>query len=230
MRVLIFDAGPVISLTLNNLLWILEPLKKKFQGNFLITSKVKEELFDKPMQTKKFKFEAIQVKEIMDKKILEVIDSKKELSEMTERLSFYANNSFQAWGNYIKIVHEGEMQSIALAKIKDASALVVDERNVRLLLEDDEFLADIMKRRLHTTIKIDKENLKKFQQMAQGVKAIRSVELAAIGYELGLFEKYNIEKKEILDALLWGVKLKGCSVSEEEINQISSSVSAVSDN
>ena len=220
MRALVFDAGSVISLTLNNLLWILEPLKKKFQGDFFITPSVKEELFDKPIQTKKFKFEAIQVKELTDKKILEILDEKKELSDMTNRLSFYANNSFQAWGSYIKIVHEGEIQSLALTKIRDADALVVDERNVRMLIEDPESLAAMMKKRLHTYIRVDKENIKKFQQMVQGIKIIRSIELVAIAYEVGMFEKYGVEKKEVLDAVLWGVKLKGCSVSEEEIDQI----------
>jgi predicted nucleic acid-binding protein len=217
---LVFDSGAIISLALNNLLWILEPLKQKFQGDFLICPAVRNEIVEKPMATKKFKFEAIQVKDLLDKDVVSEVAERKDLSEMTERMLFYANNSFQAWGNYIKIVHEGEMQSLALVKLREASALVVDERNMRILIEDPEMLARIMKSRLHTNIKIDWENLKKFQQMIKGAKAIRSLELAALAYEMGLFSRYNTDKKELLDALLWGIKLNGCSVSEDEINEL----------
>jgi predicted nucleic acid-binding protein len=217
---LVFDSGAIISLALNNLLWILEPLKQKFGGDFLICPAVRDEIVKKPMSTKKFKFEAIQVKDLIDRQVISEIAEKKDLSEMTGRMMFYANNSFQAWGNYIRIVHEGEMQSLALVKLRMASALVVDERNVRMLIEDAEMLARVMKSRLHTHIKIDWENLKKFQQMTKGIRAIRSLELAAIAFELGLFDRYDTEKKELLDALLWGIKLNGCSVSENEIDEV----------
>lgn len=220
IKTLVFDSGAIISLALNSILWILDPLKHRFQGEFLITPKVRDELIDKPMKTKKFKLEAIQVNEYLSKQILEEVEEKKELIDMTERLLFYANNSFQAWGNYMKIVHEAEMESLALAKIKEAQALVVDERNTRMLVEDADTLVMILKRKLHTNIKVDRANLRKFQQMVEGVKIIRSVELVTIGHKLGLFDKYKIEKRELLDALLWGVKLNGCSVSEHEIKQV----------
>lgn len=220
MKTLIFDSGPIISLTMNNLLWILSELKQRFGGEFLVAHKVKEELVDKPMRTKKFKFEAIQVREQFSKGILRETDTKKELSEMTERLLFYANNSFQAWGSYIKIVHEGEMQSLALAKVKEADALVMDERTTRMIVEDVTAFVKIMNKKLHTKVKVDKSNLRKFQQMVQDIRIIRSIELATIAYELGLFEKYKADKKELLDALLWGVKLNGCSVTEREIKEL----------
>ena len=70
MRSIVFDTGPIISLTTNNLLWLLEPLKKKYKGHFHITSDVKRELIDRPLQTKKFKFEALQVMHIIKKGIL----------------------------------------------------------------------------------------------------------------------------------------------------------------
>ena len=224
MKHLVFDSGPIISFTMNNLLWALDPLKHRFEGEFLITPKVKEEIVDKPIQTKKYKLEAIQVRQQIEKQVITEVKEKKELSDLTERLSFYANNIFQAWGSYIKIVHEGEMQSLALAKIIEAEALVVDERNVRILIEDPEGLATIMKSKLHTNIKIDRQNLKKFQQMTKGIRIIRSLELVIIAYQLGVFDDYKTQKKELLDALLWGIKLNGCSVSEREIEEISTTV------
>jgi hypothetical protein len=58
---LVFDSGPIISLSTNNLLWILPKIKEKFDGEFLITPAVKRECVTRPLETKKFKFEALQV-------------------------------------------------------------------------------------------------------------------------------------------------------------------------
>ncbi len=56
------------------------------------------------------------------------------------------------------------------------------------------------------------------------MKLIRSVELVSVAYELGLLDKYLVNvpnpKKTLLEAVLWGVKLNGCSVSEREIEEI----------
>ena len=61
MKTIVFDSGPIISLAMKNLLWTLEPLKKEFGGEFYIPYGVKKELIDKPLQGKKYKFEALQV-------------------------------------------------------------------------------------------------------------------------------------------------------------------------
>ena len=58
MKSIVFDTGPIISLTLNNLLWIIEPLHDRFGGEFYITKAVYKELIDRPLSTKKYKFEA----------------------------------------------------------------------------------------------------------------------------------------------------------------------------
>ena len=42
MKSIIFDAGPVISLTTNNLLWTLRELKERCNGSFYITEAVKK--------------------------------------------------------------------------------------------------------------------------------------------------------------------------------------------
>ena len=57
MKALVFDAGPIITLTMNNLLWLLEQLKSQFNGEFFICPAVRRELVDKPLQTKKYKFQ-----------------------------------------------------------------------------------------------------------------------------------------------------------------------------
>ena len=45
-KALIFDSSTIITLALNNMINILEPLKKSFNGEFLITPYVKKEIID----------------------------------------------------------------------------------------------------------------------------------------------------------------------------------------
>jgi hypothetical protein len=57
---------------------------------------------------------------------------------------------------------------------------------------------------------------------------IRSTELVTIAYEKGLLDRLteNAKKivpdinKAVLEGALWGVKLNGCSVKEDEITDI----------
>jgi len=55
---MVFDAGSIISLTTNNLLWLLPPLKERFGGSFLITNGVADELIKKPLATRKYKLDS----------------------------------------------------------------------------------------------------------------------------------------------------------------------------
>ena len=60
--------------------------------------------------------------------------------------------------------------------------------------------------------------------MAKGPAILRSVELVAISFEKGLLNKYitklNEAEKNLLESVLWGVKLNGCAVTKGEIEQI----------
>jgi len=85
LKSIVFDAGPVISLTTNNLLWLLEELKKKYKGEFYLAEAAKKELIDMPLETKKFKFEALQVLRCINEDILKIIQNS-ELEEETINL------------------------------------------------------------------------------------------------------------------------------------------------
>ena len=223
MKSLIFDAGPIISLATNNLLWILEPLKKEFNGKFYITEFVKRELVDNPLETKKFKFEAIQVEKLIENQILEVIDNSF-IREKTPILLNFANEIFRAYDNYIKIVHYAEISVIATALNQGAQAIVLDEKTTRYLIENPKLVAEILRKTLHTPIYINENNLKEFRNTVGTIKTIRSIELVTVAYERGMLDKYVTRipnaRKNLLESVLWGVKLNGCAVSKEEIEQI----------
>ena len=224
MKTIVFDAGPIISLTMNNLLWILEPLKKISNAGFCITEQVKRELVDTPLnKTRKYMFEALQVLHYIENKTLEVIDDDSVRNQAYELLSM-ANNCFSAFGHNIQIVHEAEMSAIALCLQKKADAFAVDEKTARLLMENPDRLHHILKHTLHTKVEKNKENLSKFRKITRSIRIIRSVELVTIAYEKGLLDKYlsNMQssRKTLLESVLWGVKLNGCAVSKREIEQI----------
>ena len=220
MRALVFDTSTIISLSTNDLLWILKLLKEKFKGDFLISDAVKEELIDYPLKTKKFKFEAIIISNLLNNNYLRIYSSK-EINEKINYLDNLINTTFKAKGDYIKIMHKGEIGSLAVAILLNTDAYAVDERTTRLLIEDPDRLARILRNKLHTTVNVNKNNLDILKKEVKNIKVLRSTELALIGYELGLFSDFlkSSSKKDLIDGLLWGLKLRGCSITDNEISE-----------
>lgn len=226
MKKIVFDTGPIISLTINNLLWILDGLKEKFNGEFYITPAVYDELINKPLNTKKYKLEALQVLPFITKGTLKVYDNP-ETKRTEEEIEFYANNSFQIHDKYVNIVHKGEIEAVASAIFLNADAIGIDERTTRHLIEMPERIAEHMERKIHTKVTINHKNLDIVKDKIKHLKVIRSIELVTIAFEKGLLEPYlesdkvipNL-RKAVLEGALWGVKLNGCSVKEQEIKHI----------
>ena len=220
MKYLIFDAGPIISLTMNGLLPILEKLKNVFDGEFILTPSVKSEIIDRPMKIKKYKLEAIQIKNLLDKGIFKLsseVISDNRLDAEIKKILKITNGVLKTsqTGEKIKIIHEGEAACLAFSNLCGVeNVIVIDERTTRLLTEAPHNLEKLMERKLH--IELDSNiallnNLKRY-------KFIRSAELLYIAYKKDLFE---VKKdKQLLDALLYGVKFKGSSISSGEIEKI----------
>ena len=228
MKTIVFDTGPIISLTLNNLLWILEELRKGYKGEFYITPAVYDELINKPLSTRKYKLEALQVLPYITKGTLKVYNNLP-IINIAKELDTIANKIFQVEGTYVQIVHRGEIEAVATAVFLKADAIAIDERTTRHLIESPERIAQHMENTMHKSVTINEENLKRVKELVGDLKVIRSVEFVTIAYEKGLLNKYtenaatkivpNI-KQAVLEGALWGVKLNGCSVKEEEINDI----------
>ncbi len=227
-KTIVFDTGPIISLTINNLLWILEGLKKSFDGDFLITPAVYSELIEKPLKCKRFKLEALQVLPYVTNNILTVAPVP-QIKKETRKLLELANHCFKAKGSWINIVHNAEMEVLATALYYDADTIVIDERTTRHLIENPNLIAKHISHKTHGDVKINDKNIIELKKILRPLRVIRSVELVTIAYEKGLLDRYvfdeekkiipNLEK-ELLEASLWALKLNGCSVSENEIKQI----------
>lgn len=217
MSSIIFDSGAIISLAMNDLLWTLKTLKEHFNGDFFIPISVKQEIVDKPLKSKRFKLEAIMVNNLIKEGILKVytplnIDNMMQL----------VNNLYQADGKSITILQKGEIEALVLALKLNSNAYVVDERTMRMIIEDIDGLKDLLERKLHTKISIDKNKAELIKKMFKDVNVIRSTELMLVAFEKGLFKDYvkNVGKREFVDGLLWGLRLRGVSISTEEINKL----------
>jgi len=221
MKVIIFDSSSLISLSLNGLLEELKKLKNIFNGYFIITNEVKEEIIDRPLKIKKFQLEAIKLQGLLDEKFLtmpkDLQISDKEISDITEKFLSLANSIFSGNNQNITLIHSGEASCLALSKILNnkniKNVLAIDERTLRMLVEKPDKLKEFLKEKLHQNIKLKKTDFEDFK----GFKIIRSTELMYVAYKKGLIKWKN---KEILDALLYALKFKGCAISSEEIEEI----------
>ncbi len=226
MKAIVFDASTIISLASNNLLWILEPLKKRYKGKFLIPSIVKDEIITEPLHSLRFKFSAMQVAAEVAKGTLEIYDSKN-LQVQTKRLLGAMNNLFLAKRRFMRLLSAGEVSVLALAREVGADCVAIDERTMRLLIEDPYKLARLQAEKLHTKVDLHQRNLDIVLEATHGFQVMRSSELAVIAYEMGLLNQYVHAKekrliagnlqKNLLEGLLWALKLNGFSISGDEI-------------
>jgi len=127
---------------MNELLWTLPLLKKRFKGEFYIPHSVKLELVDKPMEIKRFKFEAINILKLIQEGVLKV----HEKINIEEEFNL-VNSIFFIKGNPLKLIQMGEMEALVLAKRLNASLYFVDERTMRLFVEDSNSLRRLLERK-----------------------------------------------------------------------------------
>jgi len=220
MKSLIFDSGPLINFAMNGSLHILEKLKKEFNGDFLITKEVKQEIIDTPLTIKRFELEALQLKSLYDKNIIKLADitpqQVDELRKKRDEIMNTANTTFKTKKRYIHLLDKGESAVLALSNIIKPNLIVIDERTTRILCENPENLKKLLEKKLHTSITSNKKNYSYFKDY----KVIRSTELAYIAYKKGLFD---IKDPKILEAALYALYYKGCSISEAEIEEVKNS-------
>ncbi len=217
MKHLIFDSGPLINFAMNGSLHILERLKQNFKGDFLITKEVRKEIIDKPSTIKRFKLESLQLKALYDKKIIKLANlNKNQINELREKRNKFmsiANSTFKTKKKDLHLIDKGECAVLALSKIIKSPYIVIDERTTRMLCENPENLRKLLQKKLHTSITANKDNYSYFKNF----KIIRSTELAYLAFKKKLF---NLKYPETLEALLYGLKYNGCSISEQEVKQI----------
>jgi predicted nucleic acid-binding protein len=223
MKTIVFDAGPIISLALNGLLYVLKDLKRDFDGVFALPHQARKELIDNPYHKRRFQFEALQILELIRDKTLKVYNVAS-VKKKSQQLLMLANSIYSAHGNKIQLVHGGEIEAIGLALQLGAHAIVIDERTTRYLLEKPAALHRRLERKLHTKVSIDKKKLAKFKAETRGIKVLRSTELVMVAFEKGLLNRYKPNwvnaDKAVIESVLWALKMRGCAISDDELFQL----------
>ena len=221
-KVLIFDSGSLISLAMNGLFPELKALKEIFNGYFIITEDVKREVLDRPLTIKRFALEALKLRNLYEEKVLQLPKdigvNNKELDKEIKKIIDVANNTFFEKSKAIQILQSGEISCLALSRILTEKGInniiCIDERTTRVLGEMPKNLEELLRKKLHANITAKKENYDFFK----GFRFIRSSELMNVAYKKGLVRVGK--SPEVLDALLYAVKFKGCSITHEEIAEI----------
>jgi predicted nucleic acid-binding protein len=220
MKFLILDAGPIISLTMNGMLKVLERLKDRFDGEFIITPQVKREVIDKPMKIKKYKFEALQVQDLLDRGVLKLSSefiSNSKLDAETARMLKISNSilSSSNTGEKIQILHEGEASCMAFSNLcRGDNLLVVDERTTRVITEAPQNLESLMEKKLHAPLDANMQKIKDLGKF----KIIRSAELVYVAYKKKQLALQHTP--DVLDGLLYALKFKGTAISTAEIEEM----------
>jgi hypothetical protein len=222
-KAIIFDASSLISFSMNGLFDELRKLKEIFNGKFIITKEVKKEVIDDPIKGKRFKLEAMKVQELLNEKVLEMPVSfgikDEKITARSKEILEKVNSAFFGGNRYIHMLDWGEVSCLALGEMLTKkgiqNVLAIDERTTRVLVERPENLKKLYEKKLHVQIEVKNENLAEFRNL----KIIRSTELAYVLWKKKLIKLQN---GEVLDGLLYAMKLRGAAISDEEIKEIKS--------
>lgn len=212
MSSFIVDSSTIISLASSCLLDVFRKFHER--GNrFILPPWVYDEVVNRPLQIERFEFEGYRVKKLVDEGVFEVYPNKK-ISKEAMEFSRYINNSFFAKNQPIKVIHPADAEGIFLTK-RLGDALIVDERNMRLTIENPMKIKKVLQRRLHTQIKVNKDNLKKALEYVGNVPVLRSIDLVSIAWERNLID-FN-KDRNALKAMLLSLKYAGCTISFDEV-------------
>lgn len=216
---LVCDSSSLISLTSSCLDSLLYFLKKEYGIRFLIPRYVEKESVTTPLSKglKEYAFSARKIKKAIKDGILEIVENNSQ-ARMNEILNM-SNNMLFVRGKPLRLVHAGEAEMLAIAADLGGSAVLMDERTTRMLIEAPFRMKEHLEEEFNVNIMFDRNAFTKFTEMTKGCEIVRSSELLILGYELGFMDDFGGAKKEALEAALYKIKYSGCSISFDEINK-----------
>ena len=214
MSVFVVDSSTIISMALNCLLNIFDKFHERGH-RFIIPKWVYDEVVERPIKSERFGFEAYRIKQKVDKGIFEIYSGR--ISDEARIFSKYINNSFLADHHPIKIIHPADAEGIILAR-RIGDGLIVDERNMRLVVENPMGMKSLLEHKLHRKIKVNEKNLENALSYVKDLPVLRSVDLVSIAWKEKLMD---LDGKDELEKILYSLKFSGCAVSFNDIREYS---------
>jgi hypothetical protein len=214
----VLDSSSLIALSGSCLFNILHKLKAKNNLDFLISENVKKESVDTPLSINRFELNALRIREAINKGTIAVVKQTKELDDLMKDIEAAASQIFSSESTgFLRLIHAGELESIALFKLLNAKVLAIDERITRFFVENPEELRTLLETRRNEKISYDAQAYDKFAALIPQMTIIRSSELIALAYEQGFLEDDLGKGRLALKASLFALKNNGCALSGYEI-------------
>jgi hypothetical protein len=176
------------------------------------------ETITKPLKIRRYELNALFIQELLKEDILRVVDLNAEHKTLSKNLHEFANKCLYVGKRSLSVIHRAECDCLALVDQIGAQALAMDERTLRMLVEAPKKLAQLLQYRIGKPVKLEPQNYRKFKGLLPKLCIVRSVELAAFGFEEELCG-YSTNHKIALEAVLFALKFHGCGVSMREIEQ-----------
>ncbi|MEK6957358.1 MAG: hypothetical protein AABW99_00030 [archaeon] len=219
MKQFVVDSSTLITISGNCMIRLFKHLAEMEGIAFIIPESVYRESVATPVKIKKFELNAIRIRDAVEEGYLKVVKTtplvKKKMNEL-QAISAKICGTKEC--HNIRLIDEGESETLALIKQMNCDALVIDERTTRMLIEEPEQLRSYLERRHQKRVELDRNSLAEFRQSFGDIPVFRSIELIALAYENGSFAKEMHKSKQSLEAALYAAKFAGASVSFDEIN------------
>ena len=210
------DSSSIISMAINCMSTLLAELGLEI----VVSREVYDEIVSRPINSKRYALESMRIKKLFNEGVVKVMDADPRL---TDEIIEVSNGIYSAHHQNIRLIHKGEAGALALIRDVGADAFLIDERTMRMMLEDPESLKNVLSSQNNGRVDIDYGRLDAFRKLVPPVKIIRSSELAAIAYERGVLGKsLGDNRKEALMAMLYALKFSGCAISWDEIDDYAS--------
>ena len=217
-KTILCDSSSLISLTNSCFIDFLYFFNKRFNTQFIIAPSVKKEIIERPLaiSMKAYELSAMRMKKALDDRALSEVNE--DTLDKAKEIMNLANEMFYARSRPIHLVDLGEADIIALAKATDCDIILMDERTTRMLIEAPFKLKEHMEREMGVTVMLNKRSFDDFKEITNGMKVIRSSELASLAFKAGYFSTYS-EPGKMLEATLYSLKYGGCSIGFDEIDE-----------
>ena len=218
LNTLVVDSSSLISLSESCLFDVLGELSK-LGVQFVVPKAVMEESVYHPLKIKRFELNALRINRGVKKKWLHVAELNKHDRSILQRIMENANTCFFSKMGPVKIIHEGEAETLAIINRLGAKGLVIDERTTRMLIEEPLALRELLQKRRKEKIGMKAGQAKFFRNEFKGLVIVRSAELVALAYEKGILQKILGDAQFALEGALYSLKYSGCALSTEEIDK-----------
>lgn len=218
--IIVFDSSALISLSEKCFFGLLERIQSHTNARLLISQAVWNETVTVPEQIKRFELNAERIKQAVENEWLEIVSATTQTRELQKQIDDWSNHSFFCGAKPLKILQEGEIETMALFLAYRADAIAIDERTARMLMEEPLRLQNYISLQHDQPIAKNQANLNQIQKKFQKAVIVRSSDLLAWAYRHELFKFELNQTPHCLEAALYAVKYSGCSVSEREIEAV----------